>query len=78
MEEASEGQWISWVKRQAKLRAKKDETMNKASEAGQQGMQQTTGFVQQTGDQMRNIAQGAAGAMKNAVGIGGSDATTRP
>ncbi|CAL9084584.1 unnamed protein product [Musa textilis] len=62
--------------------AKKDEAMNKASEACQQGKQQAGGLMQQTGDQMKNMAQGAIDTVKNAVGMGGgtntSSTTTSP
>ncbi|XP_065036949.1 late embryogenesis abundant protein Dc3-like [Musa acuminata AAA Group] len=55
---------------------KKDEVMNKASETCQQGQQQAGGFLQQTGDQVKNMAQGAAEAVKNAVGMGGTNTTS--
>ncbi|XP_010925934.1 uncharacterized protein [Elaeis guineensis] len=51
---------------------KKDETMDSARDAAQQA----GGYVQHAGEQVKNMAQGAADAMKNAVGMGGNTTTT--
>ncbi|WOL17062.1 late embryogenesis abundant protein 29-like [Canna indica] len=55
---------------------KKDEMVNKAYESCEQGQQQAGSFMQQTGDQMRNMAQGAADTVKNATGMEGGDASS--
>ncbi|XP_072993111.1 late embryogenesis abundant protein 1-like [Typha latifolia] len=60
---------------------KKDEMVDKASETCNQGKAQAGGFAQQTGEQMKQMAQGATDAIKNAVGMGGSNScstTTKP
>ncbi|XP_020098293.1 late embryogenesis abundant protein 29-like [Ananas comosus] len=55
---------------------KKDEMMNRASEACQQGKEEAGGLMQQTGEQVKQMAQGAADAVKNAVGMDGSTTTS--
>ncbi|XP_073007696.1 late embryogenesis abundant protein D-7-like [Typha latifolia] len=55
---------------------KKDEMMNKASETCQQGKEQAGGFMQQTGEQVKSMAQGATDAVKNAVGMGEGNSST--
>ena len=51
---------------------KKDEMMDKARET----KDQASGFIQQTGEQMKNMAQGAADAVKNTVGMGDNSGNT--
>nr|CAD1843425.1 unnamed protein product [Ananas comosus var. bracteatus] len=58
---------------------KKNEMMDKASgvaqsckESCQQGGEKAGGFMQQAGEQVMQMAQGAADTVKNAVGMGGA------
>ncbi|XP_010918219.1 uncharacterized protein [Elaeis guineensis] len=52
---------------------KKDEMMDKASQA----KDQAGGYIQEAGEQARNMAQGAADAVKNAVGMEDKKSSTR-
>ncbi|KAK1257146.1 hypothetical protein QJS04_geneDACA024670 [Acorus gramineus] len=45
-------------------------------ESAQQGAEKTTGFLQQTGEQVMNMAQGAVDTMKNTLGVGDNNTTT--
>ncbi|WOL11073.1 late embryogenesis abundant protein 29-like [Canna indica] len=56
----------------------KDQMVDKASQACQQGMEQAGGMMQQTGDRMRNMAEGAADAVKSAMGMGGTGNSSAP
>lgn len=51
------------------LQVKKDELVDKASQSARETKEETAGFLQQTGEQVKNMAQGAADAVKNAVGM---------
>lgn len=51
------------------MKVKKDEMMQKCQET----TEQAGGLVQQTGDQIKSMAQGATDTMKNAMGMGGSN-----
>ncbi|CAK9166989.1 unnamed protein product [Ilex paraguariensis] len=39
-------------------------------ESAQRGADQTAGFLQQTGEQVKNMAQGAIDGVKNTLGVG--------
>ncbi|KAL5975277.1 hypothetical protein ACLOJK_031956 [Asimina triloba] len=41
----------------------------------QQGADQSGSFLQQTGEQVKSMAEGAAGAVKNTLGMGGNAAS---
>ncbi|PKA54416.1 Late embryogenesis abundant protein 76 [Apostasia shenzhenica] len=58
------------------FQVKKDELVDKARDAAQQGTERAGGFLQQTGDQVKQMAQGAADAVKNAVGMGSGGGPT--
>nr|CAD1820928.1 unnamed protein product [Ananas comosus var. bracteatus] len=49
------------------------DTTNSMGDSAQQNKDQAAGFLQQTGDQVKQMAQGAANAVKNAVGMGNTD-----
>ncbi|KAH7859158.1 hypothetical protein Vadar_032320 [Vaccinium darrowii] len=49
-----------------------DKTANTKEEA-QQGKEQSAGIIQQTGEQVMNIAQGAIDGVKNTLGINEND-----
>ncbi|XP_058103640.1 late embryogenesis abundant protein 1-like [Magnolia sinica] len=43
-----------------------------AKESAQQGKESTQGFLQQTGEQVMNMAQGAVDSVKSTLGVGES------
>ncbi|XP_024031295.1 late embryogenesis abundant protein 1 [Morus notabilis] len=45
------------------------EAAQSASESAQQGKDQTAGFLQQTGEQLKNVAQEAVDTVKGTLGI---------
>ncbi|KAK8914045.1 hypothetical protein KSP39_PZI024220 [Platanthera zijinensis] len=53
---------------------KRDEMADRAGEKVQHGAENAGGFLQQTGEQVKHMAQVVAETAKNAVGLGGSDA----
>ncbi|XP_022714497.1 late embryogenesis abundant protein 2-like [Durio zibethinus] len=66
---------------------KRDEMMNQASQGQATNSQssndqkstytsQATNFLQQTGEQVKNMAQGAADAVKNTLGMNSTDNTS--
>jgi len=46
------------------------DTTQSATESAQQGKDQSGGFLQQKGEQVMNMAQGAVGTVKNTLGMG--------
>jgi len=52
------------------LKVKKDDLMDKATQSARETKEQAGGFIQQTGEQVKNMAQDAADVVKNAVGMG--------
>ena len=58
------------------LKVKKDDLMDRASQSARETKEQAGGFVQQAGEQVKNMAQGAADGVKNAVGMGGNNTGT--
>ncbi|URE45384.1 hypothetical protein MUK42_25711 [Musa troglodytarum] len=50
------------------MKVKKDEMMQKCQET----KEQAGGLMQQTGDQIKSMAQGATDTVKNAMGMGGN------
>ncbi|XP_072987743.1 uncharacterized protein [Typha latifolia] len=44
-----------------------------ASQSAQEKNEHAAGILQQTGEQMKQMAQGATGAVKNAVGMGNAN-----
>ncbi|XP_021298725.1 late embryogenesis abundant protein 2-like [Herrania umbratica] len=65
---------------------KKDETMNQASQGtntqssdqNSSIASQATNFLQQTGEQVKNMAQGAADAVKNTLGMNNDNSSNAP
>jgi len=49
--------------------------MDQASQSARETKEQTEGFLQQTSENVRDMAQGAADAVKNAVGMGDNNNT---
>ena len=49
--------------------------MSRTSQSAQDTKEQAAGFIEQTSEQMKNMAQGAADAMKNAVGMADNSAS---
>jgi len=48
--------------------------MNRASQSASETKEQAAGFLQQTGEHVRDMAQGATDTVKNAVGMGDNNA----
>uniref|UniRef100_A0A7N0TT82 Late embryogenesis abundant protein 1-like n=1 Tax=Kalanchoe fedtschenkoi TaxID=63787 RepID=A0A7N0TT82_KALFE len=67
-------EWMQSTKDTAN--AARDNTVN---DTAQHGKEQTAGFLQQTGDQIASMAQGAADTVKNTLGINNDNtsSTTR-
>ncbi|CAL9189734.1 unnamed protein product [Musa hybrid cultivar] len=69
--EAQAGQWTRSVQDAASsVRDMASDKMQSAKES----QQHAAGFLQQTGEQVKQMAQDAAGAVKNAVRMGNADA----
>ncbi|EFH59773.1 hypothetical protein ARALYDRAFT_898993 [Arabidopsis lyrata subsp. lyrata] len=63
-------QWTESAKETA--HSARDKTANAAQstkESAQHGQQQASGFIQQTGESVKNMAQGAVDGVKNTLGI---------
>ncbi|XVE81975.1 hypothetical protein DITRI_Ditri15bG0109700 [Diplodiscus trichospermus] len=50
-------------------RDKAENATQSAQESAQQGQEQTAGFLQQTGAQVKGMAQGAVESVKNTLGM---------
>ncbi|KAF8402009.1 hypothetical protein HHK36_012960 [Tetracentron sinense] len=69
--QAKTDEWIDSAKNTASTA--RDKTANAAQctqESAQHGKEQTAGFLQQTGEQVMNMAHGAMDSMKNTLGVG--------
>ncbi|CAF1705607.1 unnamed protein product [Brassica oleracea var. botrytis] len=69
MQEKAE-QWTESAKEI--VHSARDKTANAAQstkESAQHGQQQVSGFIQQTGESVKNMAQGAVDSVKNTLGI---------
>ncbi|KAK1309246.1 hypothetical protein QJS10_CPA09g01941 [Acorus calamus] len=56
-----------------KAQTARDKTCDAARsthDSAQQGTEKATGFLQQTGEQVMNMAQGAVDSVKNTLGVG--------
>ncbi|KAJ8616839.1 hypothetical protein MRB53_036211 [Persea americana] len=53
------------------LKDQASSTAQSAKESCQQGQENASNFMQQTGEQMKGMAQGATDAVKNTLGMGG-------
>merc|ERR1712137_941668 len=51
-------------------RNKTADATQSTKESAQQGKDQSAGFLQQTGEQVKNMAQGAVGNVKSTLGMG--------
>ncbi|KAL6140984.1 hypothetical protein ACLB2K_059276 [Fragaria x ananassa] len=71
---------MSQVKDKAaeEARRKAQEAAEKGKETTQAGKEKTSGILQQTGETMRNVAQGAADAVKSTIGMGKKDEQDDP
>ncbi|KAF9610034.1 hypothetical protein IFM89_019762 [Coptis chinensis] len=69
--EAKAEDWIQSTKDTAN--AAQDKACNaaqSAKESGQQGQEHAAGFIQQTGEQVMNMAHGAMDSVKTTLGVG--------
>ncbi|KAH7833944.1 hypothetical protein Vadar_011294 [Vaccinium darrowii] len=58
-----------WVQSAQNTADKACDKMADSRESAQQGKEQSAGFIQQTGEQVMNMAQGAIDGVKNTLGM---------
>ncbi|KAL7219998.1 hypothetical protein ACSBR2_012955 [Camellia fascicularis] len=58
-----------WVQSAQNTANKTCDKMADSKESAQHGKEESAGFLQQTGEKMANMAQGAIDGMKNTLGI---------
>merc|ERR1712137_337245 len=69
--QAKADEWAQSTKDTANAaRDKTADATNSAKESAQQGKDSSAGFLNQTGGQMKNMAQGAVDNVKNTLGMG--------
>ena len=68
--QAKTEEWIASTKDTANAaRNKTASAAQSVEESAQQGRDQSAGFIQQTGEQVENMAQGAVDSVKNTLGM---------
>ncbi|OWM84246.1 late embryogenesis abundant protein 2 [Punica granatum] len=70
---AGQTQGKTQSKAEGMIQSAKEGTANAANSAqatAQRGADQSAGFMQQTGEQMKSMAQGAVDGVKNTLGMG--------
>ncbi|MCL7050329.1 hypothetical protein MKW94_026071 [Papaver nudicaule] len=76
--QAKTQEWVESAKDTAQTaRDHVADAANSTSDSAQQKKEEASGFLQQTGEQMMNMAHGAAETVKNTLGMNDNNPTTR-
>ncbi|XP_050133767.1 late embryogenesis abundant protein 7 isoform X2 [Malus sylvestris] len=71
-EKAEQAKEKAWETKET-AQQKAEEAAQKTKETAQYGKEKASGIMQQTGEQMKHMAQGAADAVKGTFGLGKND-----